>query len=144
MNHISIICLGVRDMTRSVAFYRDGLGFRTDCSEDAPRVVFFNTPGTKFELYPLDLLAQDISESDPPAPGGGFSGITLAYNVPRRDQVDEVIELVRKAGGRVVKEPQEVFWGGYHAYFADPDGYFWEVAWGPNFEYDGNGLLSKI
>lgn len=144
MNHISIICLGVRDMARAVRFYRDGLGFRTHCTEDAPKVVFFDTTGTKFELYPLDLLAKDISETVPPVPGGGFSGVTLAYNVPRREQVDQVIELVRKAGGKVVKEPQEVFWGGYHAYFSDPDGYFWEVAWGPNFEYDEQGLLSKV
>ena len=144
MNHISIICLGVRDMARSVKFYRDGLGFHTDCTQDAPKVVFFDTPGTKFELYPLDLLAQDISEEAPPVPGGGFSGVTLAHNVPRREQVDEVIELVRKAGGRVVKEPQPVFWGGYHAYFADPDGYFWEVAWGPNFTYDEQGLLRNV
>lgn len=144
MNHISIICLGVRDMERSVRFYRDGLGFHTDCKENTPKVVFFQTPGTKFELYPLDLLAQDISETEPPIPCGGFSGVTLAYNVPRREQVDEVIQLVRKAGGRIAKEPQEVFWGGYHAYFSDPDGYYWEVAWGPDFEYDENGLLTRV
>ena len=71
----------------------------------------------------------------------GFGGITLTYNVATRQEVDEVIELVRASGGTVVKEPQEVFWGGYHAYFADPDGYYWEVAWGPDFEYDEDGML---
>ena len=49
--------------------------------------------------------------------------------------------LNRLLGGTIVKEPQEVFWGGYHAYFADLDGYYWEVAWGPDFKYDENGLL---
>ena len=49
--------------------------------------------------------------------------------------------LVTKAGGKIVKEPQESFWGGYHAYFSDLDGYYWEVAWGPNFKFDENGLL---
>jgi len=49
--------------------------------------------------------------------------------------------LVKKAGGAVVKEPQDVFWGGYHAYFCDLDGYYWEVAWGPDFKFDENGLL---
>ena len=141
MNKITCICLGVRDMKRSIIFYRDRLGFQTDCSESNPRVCFFNTPGTKFELYPLDLLAEDIDPVSPPVPGNGFGGITLAYNVDAREKVDEVIELVRSAGGTIVKEPQDVFWGGYHAYFADPDGYYWEVVWGPDFRYDENGLL---
>lgn len=66
MNHISIICLGVRDMTRSVRFYRDGPGFRTDCSEDAPRTMPFDTPDTKFKRYPLNLPVQDISGIAPP------------------------------------------------------------------------------
>ena len=65
----------------------------------------------------------------------------MTYNVDSKQKVHEVIALVREAGGRIVKEPQDVFWGGYHAYFADLDGYFWEVAWGPDFKYDENGLL---
>lgn len=141
MNKITCICLGVRIMERSIAFYRDKLGFRTDCTEINPQVCFFDTPGTKFELYPLELLAMDITPDNPPPVGSGFGGITLAYNVDSKEQVDEVIALVRSAGGTVVKEPQDVFWGGYHAYFADPDGYYWEVAWGPDFNYDEKGLL---
>lgn len=141
MNKITCICLGVRNMERAVKFYRDGLGYKTDCMEDNPPVVFFDTPGTKFELYPLDLLAEDISAENPPKPGQGFGGVTLAYNVESKEDVDAVVDLVRRAGGTIVKEPQEVFWGGYHAYFADPDGYYWEVAWGPDFKYDENGLL---
>lgn len=141
MNKIICICLGVRNMERSVTFYRDQLGFQTDCTDSNPRVCFFKTPGTKFELYPLDLLAKDINPADPPALSGGFGGITLTYNVECKDKVDEVIELVRSAGGTIVKEPQVVFWGGYHGYFADPDGYYWEVAYGPDFRYDENGLL---
>jgi len=121
MNKITCICLGVKNMERALKFYRDGLGFETDCREDNPSVCFFNTPGTKFELFPLDLLAKDIDEDNPPT-GNGFSGITLAYNVENKEDVDRTIELVRKAGGTVVKEPQEVFWGGYHAYFSDFEG----------------------
>ena len=141
MNKITCICLGVRNMARSVTFYRDKLGFRTDCKEMSPPVCFFDTPGTKFELYPLDLLAEDINPHAPPAIGTGFGGITLAYNADSRETVDRVMELVRNAGGTVVKEPQDAFWGGYHGYFADPDGYYWEVVWGPDFRYDENGLL---
>ena len=102
--------------------------------------VFFDTLGTKFERFPLEQLAKDIDENNPPK-GNGFSGITLAFNVVHKEDVDTVIELVRKAGGKIVKEPQEVFWGGYHAYFSDLDGYYWEVSWGPNFQFDENGLL---
>lgn len=58
-----------------------------------------------------------------------------------KEDVDKVIELVRNAGAKIVKEPQDVFWGGYHAYFADLDGYYWEVALGSNFKYDNNGML---
>ena len=141
MNRINIICLGVRDMKKSIHFYRDGLGFKTDETGDNPGVIFFNTTGTKFELYPLNLLAEDINEDKPPKLGTGFAGITLAYNVTSKEEVDDVIKLARKAGANIVKEPQDVFWGGYHAYFSDPDGYYWEVAWGPNFNYDEDGML---
>ncbi|PVZ09829.1 VOC family protein [Porphyromonas loveana] len=144
MNKITCICLGVRNMRLALKFYRDELGFKTNETGDEPNVVFFNTPGTKFELYPLDLLPQDISETNPPKVAEGFAGITLAYNVERREEVNEVIEKIRKAGGRIVKEPVETFWGGYHAYFSDLDGYYWEVAWGPMFEYDENGLLKDL
>lgn len=140
MNKITCICLGVRDMEKSIKFYRDGLGYKTDCKENNPSVIFFDTAGTKFELFPLEQLAKDIDENNPLA-RNGFVGITLAYNVEHKEDVDNVIELVRNTGGKIVKEPQDVFWGGYHAYFADPDGYYWEVAWGPNFKFDEKGLL---
>jgi Lactoylglutathione lyase and related lyases len=141
MNKITCICLGVRSMEKSINFYRDELGFKTDEKRNNPEVIFFDTPGTKFELYPLELLAKDISEKNTPQIGNGFGGITLAYNVENKEDVDKVIEIVRNAGAKIVKEPQNVFWGGYHAYFADLDGYYWEVAWGPNFKYDNNGML---
>lgn len=78
MNRVTDICLGVIDMKKSLQFYRDKLGFKTDETGDNPDVVFFCTPGTKLELYPLDLLAKDIDPGNPPAPGSGFGGITLA------------------------------------------------------------------
>lgn len=141
MNKITCICLGVRSMERAIKFYRDGLGFKTDEKENNPKVVFFDTAWTKFELYPLDLLVEDINEENPPKINSGFAGVTLAYNVEFKEDVDKVIELARSAGATIAKEPQDVFWGGYHAYFADLNGYYWEVAWGHNFKYDENGLL---
>ncbi len=141
MNKITCICLGVRSMEKAIKFYRDKLGFQTEEKGNNPDVVFFNTPGTKFELFPLEELAKDISEEDTPKLGNGFGGITLAYNVKHKEDVHKIIELARNAGAKIVKEPQEVFWGGYHGYFADLDGYYWEVAWGPNFKYDDDGML---
>lgn len=140
MNKITCICLGVKNMEKAIKFYRDGLGYKTNCKENNPPVCFFDTPGTKFELYPLDLLVKDIDESSLKF-GSGFSGFTLAYNVGKKEDVDKVIELVKNAGGKIIKEPQNVFWGGYHAYFSDLDNYFWEVVWGPDFQFDENGLL---
>lgn len=141
MNRINIICLGVKDMSQSIHFYRDCLGFKTDEKSNNPPVIFFDTPGTKFELFPIEQLALDISQEDPPQIKTGFSGITLTYNVENKEDVHKVIELVRHSGSMIVKEPQDVFWGGYHAYFKDLDGYYWEVAWGPQFKYDEHGML---
>ena len=141
MNRLNIICLGVRNMEKAIMFYRDGLGFKTDEKSNNPEVVFFSTSGTKLELYPLELLAKDINSDNPPAISSAFGGITLAYNAKTKEEVREVIKLARKAGATIVKEPQDVFWGGFHAYFSDPDGYYWEVAWGPNFEFDDNDMI---
>ena len=141
MNRISIICLGVKDMAQSIRFYRDGLGFATDEKEDSPKVVFFNTTGTKFELYPLKLLAEDINEKNPPHIATGFAGITLAYNVKSEDEVHEIMELAKRAGAVIAKEPQRVFWGGYSGYFIDPNGYYWEVAYNPHWSFDEQDML---
>ena len=110
MNKITCVCLGVRSMEKAIKFYRDGLGYKTDCKGDSPQVVFFDTPGTKFELYPLQLLAEDINAENPPMISSGFGGITLAYNVENKEDVGKVVELVRNVGGTIVKEPQDVFW----------------------------------
>ena len=140
MNRINIITLGVSDMSRSLKFYRDELGFETSIKEDNPDIVFFSNNGTKLALYPLDGLAKDINEDNPPQ-GEGFSGITLAYNAKTREEVEEIINKVKETEGEVVKEPQEVFWGGYSGYFSDPDGYYWEVAYSEDWEYDENDML---
>lgn len=141
MNRINIICLGVRDMQKSIIFYRDGLGFQTEEKSNNPAVIFFNTTGTKFELYPLQNLIKDINKDSNLNVNNGFAGFTLAFNVKEKDEVDKIIDKAHKAGAKILKEPVDVFWGGYHGYFSDPDGYVWEVAWGPNFDYDKDGML---
>lgn len=136
---ITIIALGVRDLPRALRFYRDGLGFPTTAKESDP-VAFFMTGGTRLELFPLEGLARDIAP-DLQLSAGGFGGITLAHNVRRKEEVAEVLLLAEKAGGRIVKPAQDVFWGGHSGYFADLDGYCWEVAWGPMFSFNETGEL---
>lgn len=89
--------------------------------------------GTQLALYPRAALAEDATV---PAEGSGFSGITLAHNARSKEAVDALLQVAVDAGARLVKPAQEVFWGGYSGYFADPDGHLWEVAWNPYFEID--------
>ncbi|QCR34078.1 VOC family protein [Lysinibacillus sp. SGAir0095] len=143
MNRLNLLTLGVKDMHESLQFYRDGLGFEVVVygEESSPDVIFFNNNGTKISLFPIERLAQDINEQQPPEIGTGFSGITLAYNGKSKEEVDDVFSLAEKAGAKIVKQPETVFWGGYSGYFQDPNGYYWEVAYGEMWEFDENEML---
>lgn len=136
---ITVITLGVSDLPRSIRFYRDGLGFPTDAKDDA-NIAFFRTGGVRLALYPRERLAEDISPNVRLA-RSGFGGITLAHNARSKEDVVAVLALAEKAGGRIAKPAQDVFWGGYSGYFSDPDGYYWEVAWAPMFGFDDSGAL---
>lgn len=133
-----MVTLGVADLERATKFYMSVLGTAPNTSSEG--VVFIELPGTWLSLYPLENLAKDIS-ADISTNCSGFSGITLAHNARSKDDVKAIIERARAAGARVVKEPQETFWGGFSGYFADLDGHYWEVAWGPMFEFTENGEL---
>lgn len=135
---VNIITLGVADLNRSLRFYRDGLGFPTTM-DGSKGIVFFQTHGVCLALYPHDELAKDVSP-DLVAQQSKFSGVTLAHNVPTREEVDEVLALAKAAGANIEKPAQDVFWGGYSGYFSDPDGHLWEVAWGA-FEFNEDGSL---
>jgi catechol 2,3-dioxygenase-like lactoylglutathione lyase family enzyme len=125
---ISLLTLGVQDLARSLAFYRDGLGLPTHNYEEGADVVFFALEGTWLAIHPREKLAEDAQI---PAEGHGFSGIAIAHNEPSKEKVDEVFARALAAGAKTVKKPQDVFWGGYSGYFADPDGHLWEVAFNP-------------
>ncbi|PRY78026.1 VOC family protein [Alkalibacterium olivapovliticus] len=141
MNRLNLVCLGVKDMRQALAFYKK-IGFETVETQENPPIVFFNNQGSKLELYPLEELAKDINDKNPPAlPSGGFSGITFACNMKTKGEVDNVMELVKSAGGEVVKQPELVFWGGYSGYFRDLDGYYWEVAYADSWEFDEQDML---
>lgn len=125
---ISMITLGVADVGKAAAFYRDGLGFPQ--MESEPTVAFFTLNGSWLGLYGWDALAKDATVA---ANGSGFRGVTIAHNVGSEDEVDQVLADAVKAGATLVKPGQKVFWGGYSGYFADPDGHLWEVAHNPYF-----------
>lgn len=125
---ISLITLGVQDFQKSLHFYRDGLGFKTNNYKEGDEVVFFEMEGTWLSLFPKDKLAEDATVSED---GLGFNGITLAHNVKSKGEVDKVIKFAISNGAKIIKRPKEVSWGGYSGYFSDPDGYLWEVAYNP-------------
>src|SRR5215472_16989866 len=107
---ISFVTIGVRDFARSLAFYREGLGFKTHHYKEGEDQVLFKLEGTWLSLYPWDKLAEDATVS---ANGEGFRGITLAHNVSSKKKVDETFALAVAAGATPVKQPRDVFWGGY-------------------------------
>lgn len=136
---IHIVTLGVSDLERSYAFYHRGLGFPTTRSPDSG-IVFFQTGGTCLALYSRDALAEDVAP-DFPKERSRFPGITLAHNTRTREEVDEVLALAERAGARIERPAQVAAWGGYSGYFSDPDGYLWEVAWGPDWRFREDGSL---
>ncbi|HBS05790.1 MAG TPA: glyoxalase [Leptospiraceae bacterium] len=121
---ISMITLGVSDVSRAVRFYEDGLGFpRLDFESD--EVAFFTLQGTWLGIFGKEDLAQDAGVSFSEST---FPGFSLAHNLESEKEVDAVMQSAIAAGARLVKKPEKVFWGGY---FADPDGYLWELAYNP-------------
>ncbi len=135
---ISIITLGVSDLEKSYEFYTS-LGFPTSRKPDSG-IVFFKTGGVCLALYPFDELAKDVSP-DFKAERPEFSGITLAHNTKEKSEVDAILKLAEKSGGKIEKQAQDVFWGGYSGYFSDPDGYLWEVAYGDCWQFNDDGSL---
>ena len=125
---ITLITLGVSDLDRSIRFYRDGLGLpRRDGPEG---IAFFETRGTWLSLYSRESLAEDATVSPQ---GSGFRGFTLAHNVASTEEVDRTLQQAVDAGATLTKPARKASWGGYSGYFADPDGFLWEVAWNPHF-----------
>jgi uncharacterized protein len=135
---LHLITLGVRDLQRSLEFYEQGLGWKR-AQASSGDVAFFSMGGVVLSIYPRNKLAEDATIAEE---GEGFEGITLAYNTRSREEVDEVLRQAAGLGARIVKPAQDVFWGGYSGYFADPDGHLWEVAWNPFFEFDEEGKLN--
>ncbi|MEM9582415.1 MAG: VOC family protein [Pseudomonadota bacterium] len=123
---VSLITLGVSDMEKSAAFY-EALGWQRVQSDDG--VIAFDLIGQTLGLYPVSGLEEELGLS--PGSLSGRAATSLGYNVREKAHVAQLLALVEPAGGKVLKDAQDVFWGGHHGYFEDVDGHIWEVAHNP-------------
>lgn len=135
---LTVMTLGVDDLERSLAFYRDGLGFPTEGivgkQFEHGAVAFFDLEGgLKLAIFERHNLALDAKINQTQPNPGGFS---LGHNVNSKEEVDHVMEEAKKAGAVVTVPAHDTFWGGYSGYFQDPDGHLWEVVWNPQWKID--------
>jgi catechol 2,3-dioxygenase-like lactoylglutathione lyase family enzyme len=133
---INFITLGVTDLARSRAFYQ-ALGWKESSGSQA-EIAFFQMGSVAFALFKRESLAEDAKVA---ADGSGFSGFTLAHNVVSEGEVEATLLEAVNAGGRLVLPGEIAPWGGFRGYFADPDGFLWEVCFNPFFPLDENGLI---
>ena len=127
---LSLVTLGVADLERATRFYENVL--KLPRLETPPGVAFFELGKTWLSLFPRDELAADAGVAND---GAGFRAFALAHNVRSEAEVDALLAEVERGGARIVKRGQRAEWGGYSGYFADPDGFLWEVAWNPGFPH---------
>lgn len=132
---VTVITLGVDDLEKSLHFYRDGLGLKTEGiigkEFEHGAVVFIELQsGVRLALWPRASLAHDTGLKPGPK---SATELSLGHNVNSKKEVDAVMKQAQAAGVVIVKPAQDTFWGGYAGYFQDPDGHLWEVAWNPQW-----------
>jgi uncharacterized protein len=132
---VSLITLGVSDLGRARQFY-EGLGWKTNAKPEDD-VAFFQTGGLVLALWSRASLAEDSGTVD----GGGWGGVTLAYNTRSEDEVDAVMAEAERAGATIARAAGPTFWGGYSGVFIDPDGHPWEVAHNPHWTIRDDGAV---
>ncbi|WP_242082528.1 VOC family protein [Aestuariivivens sediminis] len=132
---LTIVGLGVNDLQGSSRFYEEKFGWKKlDSSNDS--ITFFQLNGILLSLYPREKLAEDATVS---SEGKGFKGFTLAFNTRTKEEVDDLIAALEAKEVKIIKRPEEVFWGGYSSYIADPDNNLWEIAYNPFLPLDEKG-----
>lgn len=133
---ISLVTLGVRDLSRARRFYEQ-LGWR---GQEVQETVFFQAGGQAVVLWSRVELAADSGVEDDGR--CSFGGITLAHNVRSAEEVDDVVDRAAAAGASITRAPSDTFYGGYAGCFRDPDGHVWEIAFNPGFPLDEVGNLT--
>lgn len=135
--NFTIVTLGVDDLARSIAFYRN-LGWEQR-GDPAASITWFRTSGTWIGLFGYADLAADAGlPADQPT---AYRGITLALNFGDEQAVDAALAQAVAAGARLVRPASRAEWGGYSGYFADPDGHLWEAAFAPGFPVSDDGTI---
>ena len=132
---VSLITLGVADYERAKSFY-EALGWSP--AHEVQETAFFQANGVVLVLWARASLAEDMNIEDG---GASWSGIALAHNVASRAEVNSLIELARRNGAAVTREPAETFYGGYAGAFRDLDGHAWEIAHNPSFGLTADGSV---
>lgn len=125
---VTIIGLGVSDLKIATEFYQNAFGWKKAASSNDNITFMELNSGVLLSLYPREKLAEDAGISPE---GDGFKSFSLAHNLRSKVEVDETIAKLASKGVKIVKQPEEVFWGGYSSYIADPDGNLWEIAYNP-------------
>ena len=138
--NFTIVTLGVRDLDRSIAFYR-ALGWEQR-GDEAEGICWFKTSGSWIGLFPHEDLVADMGLPRPAAaPSSTYRGITMAISVNSEEDVDAALVHAVSAGATMLKAATHTDWGGYSGYFVDPDGHPWEVARAPGFLVDEAGRI---
>jgi catechol 2,3-dioxygenase-like lactoylglutathione lyase family enzyme len=138
--HLSFITLGVGDLAAARRFYVEGLGWEPTLDVEGEVCFLQVAPGVLLALWPAAALHADIGSGDPPGPPA-LAPVAFAHNVGSEGAVDAAIARVVAAGGSVRKPAQRAFFGGYHGYVADPDGFTWEIAHNPSLRVDADGTV---
>jgi predicted lactoylglutathione lyase len=130
---VSLVTLGAADYARAKAFY-EALGWSP--ALEVQETAFFRANGVVLVIWSRDKLAADMGIPDE---GARWSGIAMAHNVGSRKEVHELVELARRNGAEITREPATTFYGGYAGAFRDLDGHAWEIAHNPGFGLDDDG-----
>ena len=130
---VSVLTLAVSDLDNALSFYRDGLGLPTEGivgrEFEHGAVAFFDlSDGLKLAIWAQDDLVHDTGLPKTPI---CTTAVSIGHNVLRREDVDDIMRKAMSAGAKLVKAPQDTFYGGYAGYFTDPDGHLWEIVWNP-------------
>lgn len=140
---LSLVSLGVRDVAASRRFYIDGLGWNP--AFEVPGSVLFvqAAHGLLLAFWSVREMAEDalLDSEGGPSAAGRPAPVTLSHNVADAARVDEVLAEAQRAGATLIRPGAKQPWGGYSGYFADPDGFRWEVAWNPYLTVEDDGTV---